>query len=245
MALRLQPLAPSLVLGFLLVSAGSAAQQNKDSIYYNSVKWNVAGLGFNNISMFYERTLNDHWSVQLGAAYKFGGDIPEFLGLGQIAVEVESGGLTGYSLSPEGRYYFWNKRCDERSGLYLGAYGRIADFTGNLTFYYWDGTDYVDIGGAGDIQEYGLGLQLGYQVTLGKHWLVDLMFMGPRTSFHRLKLELDSDFLEEVIPIIEDELNEKLAWWGMDPVTLTEESTVKIDFRFSNFRYGIGVGYRF
>jgi hypothetical protein len=226
-------------------STGHAVRQIKDSTYFNAIKWNIAGISLNNISLLYERTLNQRWSVQMGASYKYGGDFPEFLGLTRMVIETEHGGLTGFSVTPEGRYYFQNKRHGERLGLYAGVYGRVTEYQGKITFLYWDGSEYIDIGGAGDMWEYGLGLQLGYQLNLGRHWLVDLMFMGPRTSFHSLKLELESDFVEEVIPIIEEELNERLAWWGMDPVDLTNESTVNLNFRFNNFRYYVGIGYRF
>jgi hypothetical protein len=60
------------------------------------------------------------------------------------------------------------------------------------------------------MQEYGLGLQLGYQFVIKKRLLVDLMFMGPRTSFQRLKMEMNSDFASEIIPLIEQEIKKGL-----------------------------------
>jgi hypothetical protein len=36
------------------------------------------------------------------------------------------------------------------------------------------------------------------------------MFMGPRTSFQRLKMEMNSDFASEIIPLIEQEIKKGL-----------------------------------
>ena len=95
------------------------------------------------------------------------------------------------------------------------------------------------------MQEYGVGLQLGYQFTIKKRLIIDLLFMGPRTSFQRLKLELDSQFASEIIPRIEEEINERLDWWGMDPISIPTDANAVIDFRFPNFRYAIGIGFLF
>jgi hypothetical protein len=71
------------------------------------------------------------------------------------------------------------------------------------------------------------------------------MFMGPRTSFQRLKMEMNSDFASEIIPLIEEEINKRLAYWGMDPISIPTDPNAVIDFRFNNFRYAVGIGYRF
>ena len=230
---------------FSLISGPALSRELKDSIYRNAVKLNLAGTVFRNVSLFYERQLNDHWSAQLGAGYKFGGDIPKFIGLRDFVVTSNTGGIRGYSVTPEARYHFRNCDCSDQTGLYIGVYGRATRFYGELTFNYWDGTTYIDVGGSGDMQEYGVGLQLGYQFTIKKRLIIDLLFMGPRTSFQRLKLELDSQFATEILPLIEDEINERLDWWGMDPISIPTDSNAVIDFRFANFRYAIGIGFLF
>lgn len=176
---------------------------------------------------------------------KWGGDIPKFIGLGDFVVTSSSKGISGFSLTPEARYHFRNCDCNDQTGLYIGAYGRATRFQGELEFKYWNGNEYLDIGGAGSMQEYGIGLQLGYQFTIKKRVIIDLLFMGPRISSQRLKLELDSQFASEIIPRIEEEINERLDWWGMDPISIPTDANAVIDFRFANFRYAIGIGFLF
>ena len=58
-------------------------------------------------------------------------------------------------------------------------------------------------------------------------------------------MELDSQFAEEVIPLIEDEINKRLEWWGMDPISIPTDAAVETAFRFNNFMYTVSVGYMF
>ena len=230
---------------FSLISGPALSRELKDSIFRNAVKLNLAGTVFRNVSLYYEHYLNEHWSLQMGAGYKVGGDIPKFIGLGDFVVTSSSKGISGFSLTPEARYHFRNCDCNDQTGLYIGAYGRATRFQGELEFKYWNGNEYLDIGGAGSMQEYGIGLQLGYQFTIKKRVIIDLLFMGPRISSQRLKLELDSQFASEIIPRIEEEINERLDWWGMDPISIPTDANAVIDFRFANFRYAIGIGFLF
>ena len=75
--------------------------------------------------------------------------------------------------------------------------------------------------------------------------MVDLMFAGPRMSTNKIKFSVDSDYVEEVIPIIEEEINEKLEWLGLDPISIEPSSDMEAKFGFQYFRYAIGFGYRF
>lgn len=232
----------------LLLLSGLApvfGQPDKDTIFHNTVKLNVAAGYFRNLSLFYERKLNDHWSLQMGAGSKFGGKIPKIIGLGNVVLTSNTGGIKGFSFTPEARYHFRFCDCNDWTGLYAGVYARYTRLFGDMVFNFWNGNEYIDVGGAGDMREYGFGLQLGYQFVFKKRFIVDLMFMGPRTSFQKLKLELDSDFAADVIPLIEEELNKRLEWMGMDPVSIPTDPSASVKFRFSNFRYGVGIGYLF
>jgi hypothetical protein len=58
-------------------------------------------------------------------------------------------------------------------------------------------------------------------------------------------MKVDSKFATEVIPQIEEELNKRLEWFGLDPVEIPVSSEFTVNFRFNNFRYGVGIGYLF
>ena len=222
------------------------AQGDTLSVYNNSLKINTLGMVLHNVSLLYERSLNEHWSIQGGAAYRWGGDIPKALALGNIIVDAQSRGIRGYSLTPELRYYF--NICDCKgspSGLYAGLYGRFTKLYGDISIHAWTGSEYIDVLSAGNFHEYGLGLQLGYQFTIKERFVVDLMFAGPRMSTNKIRIDLDSDYVEELIPIIEEEINEKLEWLGRDPISIEPSPEMEVRFGFQYFRYAIGFGYRF
>ena len=234
------------ILIILLMPGLGHAQADTLTIYNNNLKINTLGMVLHNVSLLYERSLNEHWSIQAGAGYRWGGDIPKAFALGNIIVDAESRGIRGYSFTPELRYYFNFCDCDGApSGLYAGLYGRFTKFHGDLSIHAWTGSEYIDVISAGILHEYGIGLQLGYQFTIRERFVVDLMFAGPRTSTNKIKFTLDSDYVEALIPIIEEEINEKLEWLGRDPITIEPSSTMEAKFGFGYFRYGISFGYRF
>lgn len=217
-----------------------------DPVYKNTIKLNGAAIIFHTVSLLYERDLKKNWSVLLGSGYRWGGDIPKVFGLGHVVVTSSTRGLRGYSISPELRYYFNYCECGgPRTGFYAGLYGRYTRFYGDLHFNVWDGTKYMDVGAAGNLREFGVGLQLGYQFVFKKRFVVDLMFAGPRRSQLKMDLELESEFIENVIPVIEDEINKRLEWFGKDPISLDMHPEVSHKFGFTNFRYSVAIGYRF
>jgi hypothetical protein len=228
---------------FLLPMRGQDTLQLK---YPHTVKLNlISALVFQKASLGYEYMINPRWSVLAGGGYKFGGKIPKALGLNDFVLTSNTSGIRGFTLNGVGRYHFKTCDCEVPTGLYAGVYATTTRHWGELAFLWWNGTEYVDVGGAGEIWEWGIGLQLGYQVVIRERFLLDFMFMGPRTSFQRLNMKLDSQFAAEVIPLIEEEINKRLDWWGLDPVSIPTDAELSVDFRFNNFRYAIGVGYRF
>ncbi len=222
------------------------SQTAGDTEYLNTLKINTVALVFHNISLQYERQYNERWSIQMGGGYKWGGGIPKILGLGDFILSSETSGLRGYSFTPEVRYYFKPCNCPgERSGLYGGIYTRYTRLYGDLRVSYWNGEKYIDVDAAGKMREMGIGLQLGYQLVIKKRFVLDLMFMGPRRSFHKLNFEVDSDYAADIIPLIEAEINKRLEYLGMDPISIPVSGSAEVKFGFSNFRYGIGIGYMF
>ncbi len=75
--------------------------------------------------------------------------------------------------------------------------------------------------------------------------MVDFMFAGPRLTRDKIGFTIDSDYMEDLIPIIEEEINKRLEWLGKDPVTLNQSTEIEAKFGFGNFRYGIAIGILF
>jgi len=194
--------------------------------YKNIVKVNTAALLLSNVSLLYERKLNEHWTVLTGAGCRWGGSVPKAFGLGDVIVTSKSAGITGFSFTPEIRYYFNFCECGgSPSGLYAGLYGRFT-VTSNL-------------------REFGGGLQLGYQFIFKQRWTVDFMFAGPRLSTYKIKADLESDDLEALVSAIEEKINERREAIGMDPISIDPSAELEVNFGFKNFRYAIGVGFLF
>ena len=222
------------------------AQDSIVTDYKNIMKINTAALLFSNVSLLYERKLNEHWTVLAGTGYRWGGSVPKVLGLGDVIVSSETNGITGFSFTPEVRYYFNFCECGgSPSGLYAGLYGRFTKYYGSLTFNVWNGSEYYDALVTSNLRELGGGLQLGYQFIFKQRFTVDFMFAGPRLSTYKLKADLDSDDLEALVSAIEEGINERRAAIGMDPISIDPSTELEANFGFKNFRYAIGIGFLF
>ncbi len=60
------------ILLALLFTFTAPAQEKAAPILKNSVKINTIGLVLHNVSLLYERQLNDHWTLQAGTGYRWG-----------------------------------------------------------------------------------------------------------------------------------------------------------------------------
>ncbi len=230
----------------LLLPLISKAQDSIVPEYKNSVKINTAALLVKNVSLLYERELNQHWTVLAGAGHRWGGTTPRALGLGHVILSTESARITGISFTPEVRYYFNFCECGgSPSGFYAGLYGRYTKYRGSLNFHFWNGSEFKEALVASNLRELGAGLQLGYQFVFKQRWTVDIMFAGPRLSTYKLSGDLDSEDMEALISTIEEEINKKLDWLGMDPISIDPSTEFETNFGFRNFRYAIGFGILF
>jgi len=214
--------------------------------YKNIVKINSAALLLSNVSLLYERKLNEHWTALIGSGYRWGGSTPKILGFGDVIVSTEANGITGFSITPEVRYYFNFCECGgSPSGLYAGLYGRYTKYYGSLIFDVWNGTEYYEALVSSNLREIGGGLQLGYQFIFKQRWMVDFMFAGPRLSSYKLKADLESEDLGALVDAIEEEINKRRESIGMDPISIDPSTELEASFGFKNFRYAIGIGILF
>jgi Protein of unknown function (DUF3575) len=222
------------------------AQVKSSYPYKNNVKLNTLGLVLHNVSFIYERHLNEHWALLAGSGFRWGGDIPKVFGLGDLIVSSNTRGLRGYSFTPELRHYFKFCECGAApSGLYAGFYTRYTRLYGNLNFHYWTGDEFIDVVVASKFNEIGAGIQLGYQFIFKERFTVDFMFAGPRLSSNRLGFSFNSEYAEELAPIIEEEINKRLEWLGKDPISISPSGEIETRFGFRYFRYAVAFGFMF
>jgi len=161
-------------------------------------------------------------------------------------VSSNTRGLRGYHITPELRYYFNFCECGgSPSGLYTGLYTRYTRYYGDLNFHFWTGTEFIDAAVATNLSEMGAGIQIGYQFIFKERFLVDFMFAGPRFSSNRVRFSFRSEYAEELGPIIEEEINKRLEWLGMDPISIPALGEIETRFGFRNFRYAVAFGFMF
>jgi hypothetical protein len=114
-----------------------------DLAYRNVVKINPLSLFLGNVSLSYERVLSEKVSVQLQGGYWIGG-------------KVEGTKWTGFSLTPEVRYYLTDHLRPE--GAYLAAFGRYQEIQSEIE------RSESQIA----IKRIGGGASAGYQFVLGE-----------------------------------------------------------------------------
>ncbi|WP_192822538.1 DUF3575 domain-containing protein [Rufibacter sp. LB8] len=99
------------------------------------------------------------------AEYAFSPQMSAQLGYFQTGMKVKETSFDGFGITPEVRYFFFG---EAPRGLYGAGYLRYQDFT--LTR--------EDTQATGSLTSFGGGALLGYQMILGKHFVLDL-FAGP------------------------------------------------------------------
>jgi hypothetical protein len=238
------------VITAMLISASMSLSYGQDERHEvmrpHLVEWNLAStMAFNKISLKYGYQFHPRWILEAGTGYKYGGQIPKFLGLSDLILSRESSDLKGLSFSLGSRYYLKRCDCPGSEGFYLGPYLAFNRFWTDLFFQLGSNTNPVIAEGSGEMWEWGLGLQVGYQLVFRDRFFLNLMFMGPRFSFHNLNVEVGSQYASELVPLLEQEINERLDWVGLDPISIPVSGDIKTQFTFPNFRYSIGIGVLF
>ena len=72
-------------------------------------------------------------------------------------------------------------------------------------------------------------------------WPVYQVLRGPGFSLKE-SFSIESDYLDELVPAIEEEINRRLDLLGIDPISIDPSSEMKANFGYRNFRYCIGIG---
>ena len=223
--------------------------QKEEVTYPNIVKINSLALMFNNLSLIYERALMPKFSVGLGAGYKYAGDIPKFFTVNTSTFGVNYESISGYSITPEARYYL--RACDPKKldGFYASLYMRYADTQSGANFDYKpDNTDlehyHADMG----LREFGIGIQLGYQMIIKERFSLTFMIMGPRISRFKMNYAFDRPPSQQFLDDLSESFNEIIDRFGLDyEVNIEQENELKStsSFSFVSARFGLSLGYAF
>lgn len=246
-----------LISFFLLIdpvkSQDLSTKENKAEVkkikFPNIVKINTLAIPFNNLSLSYERGIIPRLSAGIGFGYKYAGTEPKIFSVNNSKINADLEKIQGFSITPDLRYYI--RTCDPSylDGFYAGLYFRYTGYTSAANFIYEpddSGTEYY----TSDIRlnEYGLGLQLGYQLILWERFSIDLLFFGPRFSNYHFDYEFNQPPSEEFLDDLSEHMDEVIDRFGFDyNVEVKQEGEFKASstFSFANTRFGISLGFAF
>ncbi len=217
--------------------------------YNNIPKLNVMAMAFNNVSLYYERAIYPKVTASIGVGIKSSGKSQKVFEANNYNLKADFGSISGYSITPEFRYYL--KTCEENvpAGFYAGVYFRYNIYKSNADFVHQI-PDSIPSYFSSDasLRELGVGIQLGYQLVIKKRFTVDFLFFGPRYSFLKLTNEFNGQITESTKKDVEDYVNSVIERFGgkgdfeMKPSTTQKFSG---NMGFPSFRFGISFGYAF
>lgn len=217
--------------------------------YTNIIKINSLSIIFKNASLVYERALAPRFSLNIGGGYKYAGGLPKMFNSEDNVLQFSINRITGFTVTPELRYYL--RACDSRllDGFYAGIYFRYTRYTSDAQFnYYPDSTSPQFYKANAVLTEVGGGITLGYQLLLWERLSIDFLFFGPRYSFYNIGYEFDSGVSQEFLDELSGKINIVIDRAGIDyQVELKErgDRNASTTFDFSNIRFGISFGFAF
>tara|TARA_B100000809_G_scaffold142735_1_gene140226 strand:- start:782 stop:1546 length:765 start_codon:yes stop_codon:yes gene_type:complete len=245
---------------FLLFSCfivGNAFSQITDSTkvekeqirYSNIIKINTISLAFSNLSLIYERGIMPRVSAGIGVGFKLKGAVPSLLDIDNTLITGDFDGITGFTITPEAKYYL--RACDpgKLEGFYTGVYFRYTNYKTGANF------NHKPLSGSPQsyhsdirLREYGVGVQLGYQMLIKERFSIDFLFIGPRFASYKLGYKFDNPPSEAFLKDLSGAINEVIDRFGGDAnVDIEKEGQAEANssFSFVNMRFGISLGYAF
>jgi len=226
------------------------SKQTRVSIKYpNVVKINTLAATFNNIALVYERGIISRVSAGIGVSYKITGEAPPLFRSESTIIDAQFEKIKGFSISPEARYYLRTCKPSFLDGFYGGVYLRYSNFTSAANFVYTPQEGIIENYSADmTMNEFGVGIQFGYQIMLWERFCIDLLFFGPRFSRHTLKYKFEPPPSGAFLNDLSDYLNEITDQFGLDyNVDLKPEgqNSANSSFSFANMRFGLSLGFAF
>ena len=201
----------------------------------NVIKLNLMALPMSNISMGYEKFVNDYVSLQLGAGYK----LPT--NLGTAFAEEGLGKINGWHITPEVRMY----TSGSGRGFYIAPYGRYGVSSISMDILNYTDENGIDfqLDATGYNREIGVGLQLGAQWFIGDKISVDWFFLGPRRSFMRAGIKISgSDAIADWADVGASQSSQLENYGVLDVRTNSNSVDVSAPWKFFGLRTGLSVG---
>jgi hypothetical protein len=227
-----------------------AIKQEKVAVTYpNIIKLNSLAVPFNNVALVYERAIISRVSAGIGVSYKVSGEAPSLFKEESEIIDARFDKINGFSITPEARYYLRTCEPSKLEGFYAGLYLRYTHLNSGVDFVYFTASDQVENYRADmTLNEFGAGIQLGYQILLWERFSIDFLFFGPRFSRYRMEYRFDPAPSPVFLGDLSDYLNDIIDRFGLDyNLELQPEGqyTANSSFSFANMRFGLSLGFAF
>jgi hypothetical protein len=226
------------------------SKQKRVSIKYpNIIKINTLAVPFSNIALVYERGIISRVSAGIGVSYSVSGNAPPLFKKESTIIDARMNSIKGFSITPEARYYLRTCRPSFLDGFYGGVYLRYSNLSSDADFTYTPNENVMENYRADmTMNEFGVGIQLGYQIILWERFCIDLLFFGPRFSRHTLEYKFDPEPSDEFLNDLSEYLNDIANQFGLDynlDLKPEGQNTANTSFSFVNMRFGISLGFAF
>ncbi|WP_353777891.1 DUF3575 domain-containing protein [Winogradskyella sp. 3972H.M.0a.05] len=242
----------NLFLALLMLSFINLNAQNDEQLdYKNNIKFNpLSAALFGNYEFQYERAISDNSTVSLALGLKLSGGVIKLNGFDSSTIKTDEFEFTGFSITPEYRWYF-QKNATKRTGLYLGGYYKFKSVVDNINGTYTSSNTNTSapIEADVDITAHTFGALLGYKVMVGKHLYVDITIAGPGYSSTKLEITekqpLPAEFYVDLGTEIADNFDIISGFVDNIEIKETSSNSGGDSFGLPAFRYGFKIGYSF
>ena len=237
-----------LVLLFLVAGMAASAQKN-------AIKAGLTGAVLGDLNLGIERKITPKSSLQLKAGFLDPTSSALFSKEKFMPEEYENAEVNG-GLSASVEYRFYLSKKEGLRGFYLAPYARYftqsmdVDIVQSLTIEGYT-QDYA-MNVQGELNTYGVGLQLGYLWIIKNTVTIDLFFLGSGIDFHNAEITYASEDVPEgfdysmVTPYVEDVFRDiDFLNKNMEHEAREDSHYTKMPVKLPGFRTGISVGIAF
>lgn len=237
-------------LFFLFIFNQAAFAQVEDTRFKerkNQIKLNLIPLlTFNTAQLSYERTIKPQLTIGGSINGSFSKESPSFINLGDLSDLSFSGDeFSSFAIMPQVKWYPKLSNRNTPHGFYLGGLLRYQNLGYKTDVTYEDLTSTIAFDLETQLNSFGIGMELGYQIKFKNNLLLDFSFFGPRIAFMALTTDVSETLDDLILSEIANELNNVIGnnIFETDAQVTNDSETER--FTSFGFRYAISVGYNF
>ncbi len=241
-----------LLLSFLFPFMLLQAQEKEVFHYKNNIQFNpIDAFLFGSLDFQYERAITENTTLSFILGIKPYGGLLTINGFDSPTIKTNDLKFTGYTFTPEYRWYFQKERKSKRTGFYVGAYYRFRNFDNDVKGTYTSSisrtSSPIDV--SVNLKTHSLGAMLGYKVMFNKHFYCDILILGLGYGSANLdfieRKPLPEEFYLDVSAKIMENLDIISEIVEDIEINKTNENKGQGSFGFPSLRYGFKIGYSF